>query len=190
MGDRIPSILFAPGASGSPARITPFITGLRNLGLAAEPLSIPRGAAATVARKVGARLPDDRPLVLAGHSFGGRVASLLAAEGRASIRGLVCCSYPLHRPGRPETGLRTEHWPSIRCPVLLLSGERDPFARLDLLRAAIALLGDGELVTYPGLGHDLRPVADDVCRRIAAFVARLAGSPSDARAASDGAPNG
>lgn len=189
MSDAGPPILFAPGASGSLAMVVPFISGLRSLGLSAEPLAIPRGPAAVVARSVGARLPDDRPLVLAGHSFGGRVASLLAAEGSASIGGLVCCSYPLHRPGRPETGLRTEHWPSIRCPVLLLSGERDPFARLDLLRAAVALLGDAELVTYPGLGHDLRPAAADVCRRIAAFVARLAVSPSNARAVSEAAPN-
>lgn len=164
------TVYLGHGASGSPATIAPFVDGLRRLGIAAEPLRIPRGEARAVARQVGARLPEDRPIVVGGHSFGGRVASLLAAEGRLAVVGLVCLSYPLHRPGRPDTGLRTEHWPAIRCPSLFLSGDRDPFARHELLRAAVAGLADGELVVYPGLGHDLRPVADDVCRRIAAFL--------------------
>ncbi|HWP64035.1 MAG TPA: alpha/beta family hydrolase [Candidatus Binatia bacterium] len=168
-----PAIYLGHGASGSVATIAPFVEELRRLGLEAHPLVVPRGGAAPAARRVAARLPVDRPLVVGGHSFGGRVTSLVAADGRLPIVGLVCLSYPLHRPGRPETGLRTEHWPAIRCPTLLLSGERDPFARLDLLRAAVAALPAGALVTYPGLGHDLRPVAEDVCRRIAAFVEGL-----------------
>jgi predicted alpha/beta-hydrolase family hydrolase len=168
-----PVVYLGPGASGGAATVAPFVEGLRGLGFDAHALAVPRGAAAPAARRVAARLPTDRPLVVGGHSFGGRVASLVAAEGRAPIVGLVCLSYPLHRPGRPEAGLRTEHWPAVRCPTLLLSGERDPFARLDLLRAAVAGLALGTLVTYPGLGHDLRPVAEDVCRRIAAFVEGL-----------------
>ncbi len=165
-----PTILLGPGASGSTATIAPILDGLRRLGFRAEVLAVPRSGAETSARRVAASLPLGPPIVIGGHSFGGRVASLVAASGRPPIAGLVCCAYPLHRPGRPEAGLRTEHWPAIRCPVLLLSGERDPFARLDLLRAALAELPDAELVTYPGLGHDLRSVAEDVCRRIAAFV--------------------
>ena len=54
---------------------------------------------------------------------------------------LVLFSYPLHPPGRPErTEARIAHWPAIRCPVLLLSGESDPFARIELLRAAVPTL--------------------------------------------------
>jgi pimeloyl-ACP methyl ester carboxylesterase len=67
------------------------------------------------------------------------------------------------------------HWPAIRCPVLLLSGGSDPFARLDLLRAAVPQLGGpAELVTYPRLGHTLKPVLDDVLDRTAAFLAEIA----------------
>ena len=68
---------------------------------------------------------------------------------------LVCFSYPLHLPGRPEKGLRTEHWPAIRVPTLILEGESDPFARIELLRGAMPLLPHGGLVTWPGLGHGL-----------------------------------
>ena len=117
---------------------------------------------------------DSTVLVLGGQSFGGRVASLVAAERPADVRGLVCFSYPLHRPGAPETwDARTAHWPRIECPVLLLSGEADPFARLELLQAAIARLARVELVTYPRLGHGLKPVLADVLDRVAAFVGRL-----------------
>ena len=82
-------------------------------------------------------------VVVGGHSFGGRVASLAAAEPDAPYAALVLFSYPFHPPGQPErTDARIAHWPSIACPVLLLSGESDPFAQIDLLRAAVHLLPD------------------------------------------------
>ena len=92
------------------------------------------------------------------------------------ISALVCFSYPLHPPGSPDrTDARIAHWPAIRCPVLLLSGESDPFARIDLLRRNVALLPHGELVTYPRLGHTLKPVLDDALDRTAAFLLAAAG---------------
>jgi hypothetical protein len=54
--------------------------------------------------------------------------------------------------------------------VLLLSGESDPFARIELLRAAVPLLPHAELVTYPRLGHTLKPVLEDVLDRVAIFL--------------------
>jgi predicted alpha/beta-hydrolase family hydrolase len=85
---------------------------------------------------------------------------------------LILLSYPLHRPGHPEE-LRVEHWPQIACPVLLLSGESDPFARVDLLRANVSLLRDARLVTYPGVQHGLAPVLDDAMNQVAEFVRGL-----------------
>jgi uncharacterized protein len=87
---------------------------------------------------------------------------------------LVLLSYPLHRPGHPED-LRIEHWPRITCPVLMLSGESDPFARIDLLRASVGRLPRAELVTFPRVGHGLLPVVDAAMDRVAAFVRKLAG---------------
>ena len=59
----------------------------------------------------------------------------------AGYAGLVLFSYPLHPPGRPErTEARIAHWPAIECPVLLLSGEADPFARIELLRISAGSL--------------------------------------------------
>ncbi|MEZ4596606.1 MAG: alpha/beta family hydrolase [Chloroflexota bacterium] len=80
-------------------------------------------------------------------------------------------SYPLHRPGSPDWDVRSAHWPDIGVPVLLCSGDADPFARIDLLRRAVAArLPEAELVVYPRLGHGLGPVLEDVLDRVAAFV--------------------
>ncbi len=77
-------------------------------------------------------------------------------------------------PGSPDRALaRTAHWPAIRCPVLLLSGEADPFARIELLRTAVGLLPVARLVTYPRLGHTLKPVLDEVLDEVAAFLQDL-----------------
>ena len=121
-------------------------------------------------------MPDGPDVAVGGHSYGGRVASLAAAEPDAPYVALVLFSYPLHPPGAPEkTEARIAHWPSIRCPVLLLSGESDPFARIELLRASVGLLAHAELVTYPRLGHTLKPVLPDVLDRTAAFLRSASG---------------
>ena len=98
---------------------------------------------------------------------------MLAAE--QPVTALVLLSYPVHRPGHPEE-LRTAHWPRIDCPVLLLSGDRDPFAKIDLLRREVRTLADAELVIYPRLGP--RPALgsrQDAATRIAAFLRIRAG---------------
>jgi len=114
---------------------------------------------------------DGTPIAVGGQSYGGRVASLAAADPDTEYAALVLFSYPLHPPGRPENAPeRIAHWTAIRCPVLLLSGEADPFARIELLRAAVPLLRQAELVTYPRLGHTLKPVLEDALDRTAAFL--------------------
>ena len=113
--------------------------------------------------------PDPGGVATGGQSFGGRVASLVAAESPPAA--LVLFAYPLHAPGRHEAWVeRTAHWPAIRCPVLLLSGESDPFARIDLLRRAVEQLADARLVTYPGVGHGVAPVLEQALDSVTAFL--------------------
>jgi predicted alpha/beta-hydrolase family hydrolase len=151
--------------------MAPYIEQLRQLGLAATALRLPKGRAERalqpLRQQVGAELPRS---VIGGHSFGGRVASMVAAETPPA--GLVLLSYPLHRPGHPDE-LRVEHWPAIECPVLVLSGDRDQFARVDLLEQSVQRLKRAELHVYPRLGHGLTRRADDVAERIARFLRDL-----------------
>jgi predicted alpha/beta-hydrolase family hydrolase len=151
----------------------PFVSGLRNRGLAADAVDLPKRKAEDAVAAWRSAVPDGAGTVSGGHSYGGRVASLAAAAGGA-YAGLVLFSYPLHPPGRQERAdARIAHFPDIKCPVLLLSGEADPFARIELLRAAVSRLPNATLVTYPKLGHTLKPVISDVLDRVAAFVRGL-----------------
>src|SRR6476619_4720251 len=162
------------GASGTSASMAPFVTGLRARGVDAVAIDLPKRKAEEAVPAFHLVVPAATDVAVGGHSYGGRVASLAAAEPDALYAALVLFSYPLHPPGAPErTDARIAHWPEIRCPVLLLSGESDPFARIDLLRAVVPRLPDGTLVTYPRLGHTLQPVLDDVLDRVAAFVEGL-----------------
>jgi len=167
-------IYLGHGAAGNAASMAPFVVGLVRRGIEAHALDLPKRRAEDAVGALRALVPDGPGIAVGGHSYGGRVASLAAAAQDTSYEALVLFSYPLHPPGRPERADgRIAHWPAIRCPVLLLSGESDPFARIDLLRAAIPLLRDGRLVTWPRLGHTLKPVLDDALDRVAAFLGEL-----------------
>ena len=164
-------IILAPGASGGVERLHPHADGLRRRGFDVELVALPRGPAerAVAPYRVAIDDHDLASTVIGGNSFGGRVASLIAAETPPAALVLMC--YPLHAPGRHDAwDDRTAHWPAIDCPVLLLSGEADPFARIDLLRRAVERLGNGSLHTWPRLGHGLGPVLEEALDLVAAFV--------------------
>ena len=156
--------------------MAPFVAGLRARGVTATAIDLPRRKAEDALPAFHLVVPSAADVAVGGHSYGGRVASLAAAEPAAPYAALVLFSYPLHAPGAPErTAARIAHWPAIRCPVLLLSGESDPFARIDLLRSSVEQLERAELVTYPRLGHTLKPVLEDALDRAAAFLRGVAG---------------
>lgn len=161
------------GASGDAASMRPFVDGLRRRGIEAGAIDLPKRKAEEAVPAWRAAVPDGPGTVAGGHSYGGRVASLAAAAG-AGYAGLVLFSFPLHPPGQPHrTDARIAHFGAIDCPVLFLSGEADPFAKIDLLRASVRLIPSATLVTYPRLGHTLKPVLDDALDRVAAFVGGL-----------------
>jgi len=174
--DRSPLRIFlGHGAAGSSATMRPWADGLRARGFDATAIDLPKRRAEDAVAALVAIAPSGPDVVVGGQSYGGRVASLAAAEH--AYAGLLLLSYPLHRPGQPEQ-LRTAHWPSIDCPTLLLSGEADPFARIDRLRTAVPLLRDAELVTYPHVRHGLAPVMEDALDRAAAFLFGLGERPA------------
>ncbi|WP_454788246.1 alpha/beta hydrolase family protein [Mycolicibacterium lutetiense] len=101
-----------------------------------------------------ARSLTDGPVIAGGHSYGGRMTSMVAANG-AGPDVLTLFSYPLHPPGKPERA-RTEHLTGIKVPTVFTHGTSDPFGTIDELTAAAALVaGPTELVVIEGARHDL-----------------------------------
>ncbi|BBY44516.1 alpha/beta hydrolase family protein [Mycolicibacterium celeriflavum] len=132
-----------------------------------RPKGPPSGSAkadqAGVVEAIGvARELADGPVIAGGHSYGGRMTSMVIAEGLADIDVLTLFSYPLHPPGKPERA-RTEHLPRIATPTVFTHGTADPFGSIDELRPAAALIGARtEVVEITGARHDLGSKALDV----------------------------
>jgi predicted alpha/beta-hydrolase family hydrolase len=100
---------------------------------------------------------------LGGHSYGGRQATMLAAEEPDVADGLLLLSYPLHPPHKPQE-LRTGHFGSIQIPALFVHGTRDTFGTTDEMRAALALIpARTDLAMVEGAGHSLHPKVAAMC---------------------------
>jgi len=99
-------------------------------------------------------------IFLGGHSYGGRMSSMLVADDNSVAAGMLLSSYPLHPPGKPDQ-LRTAHFSKLTLPVFFAHGTRDPFGTIDEVRKAIALIpGKTELFVVEGAGHDLKGKRD------------------------------
>jgi uncharacterized protein len=99
----------------------------------------------------------ERPgrIFLGGHSYGGRQASMLAADQPALVNRLLFLSYPLHPPQKPDK-LRTDHFPSIQTPALFVHGTRDNFGSLAEIESALRLIhAPAGLLPIPAAGHEL-----------------------------------
>src|SRR5262245_8302436 len=106
-------------------------------------------AVAVLRRQISGRL------FLGGQSYGGRQATMLAAEQPGLVEGLFIFSYPLHPPGKAAQ-MRTEHLPKLRVPVLFVHGSNDPFATEAEMQVALKFVtAPTSLVEIPGAGHDL-----------------------------------
>ena len=134
----------------------------------------PGGAAADRAgvRRAAAVLRELVPgrVFLGGHSYGGRQASMLAADEPGAADGLLLLSYPLHPPKQPEK-LRTEHFARLRTPAVFVHGTIDPFASIAELTAAAALIAAPvRILQVDRAGHDLKRGRLDLSGAVAAVL--------------------
>ncbi len=108
---------------------------------------------------------------LGGQSYGGRQATMLAAEEPHLVDGLLLFSYPLHPPGKP-TQLRTEHFPRIRVPPVFVHGTADPFGSIREIEEAILAISApvSKLIPIEGAGHDLKRGRFDLSAVVEALV--------------------
>ena len=94
-------------------------------------------------------LPADAPLVAAGKSYGGRIATFLVASAAGTnptpsasdpllsrVRGVLVFGYPIGRPPGPRPA-DVEALRSVRLPVLVVQGSRDSLGPLPTLEAAL-----------------------------------------------------
>lgn len=93
--------------------------------------------------------------VIGGKSMGGRMASLLAAENRNDVLGVVCLGYPFHPVGKLEK-TRIDHFPDMMVPHCIVQGTRDALGTRDQVESyglpkslGVHWLEDGD--------HDLKP---------------------------------
>ena len=132
------------------------------------------------ARQVASVERSGLPLWVGGKSMGGRMASMLAAEGASEIDGVVAFGYPFHPPGKPEN-TRTEHLASLAVPMLICQGGRDPFGKPEEVKGYS--LDEGIRVQWlEGGDHDFKPLKrsgrtqqqliEEAASRVLAFMQR------------------
>ncbi|MET0813524.1 MAG: alpha/beta family hydrolase [Microbacterium sp.] len=178
-----------------------FARGLRDEGLATLRFNFPYveagrrmpGPAAhavltwrAVERALDARLPA-LPIWASGKSYGGRMASMAAAEGVIAPAGLVYLGYPLHPPGDPAKA-RVAHLPDVVPPQLFVEGTNDPFIDPHTqLLDAVATCRDAEIAWIEGGGHSFevkgrkRPadqVGEELAPLVAEWIRKRNGSPA------------
>ena len=134
----------------------------------------PGGAAADRAgiRSAAAALRELVPgrVLLGGHSYGGRQASMLAAEDPDVAGALLLLSYPLHPP-RQRDKLRVDHFPQLRTRAVFVHGTIDPFASIEELTAAAALIAaPARIQQIDRAGHDLKRGRFDLSETVAAVL--------------------
>lgn len=193
-GSRGATVIVAHGAGAGMDH--PFLTGLTDA-LAAEGYSTLRftfpyleqgrrmpgpaaHAVATWRAAVAFARQQDPPASVwaAGKSYGGRMASMAAAEG-LEVDGLVYLGYPFHPPGRPDKP-RQEHLPAVAAPQLFVEGDADPFIQpVAQFEQAVATCRDARVHWVEGGGHSFevkgrkRPASEigaSLAPVIAAFV--------------------
>ena len=92
-----------------------------------------------------------RKLCVGGRSMGGRIGSMVAADG-APVDAVALFAYPLHPPGKPENA-RVEHLPKLTIPTLFISGTNDAFGSPTELRAAAKKARGSKIHLLDGADH-------------------------------------
>ena len=125
---------------------------------------------------------SDLPVFLAGHSYGGRMATHAVAERGLACAGIVLCSFPLHPAKKPAVE-RAAHLSAVARPMLFLSGTRDDLADAALLTSVVNGLGDARLHWLDTANHSYAvlkrtrdnplSVFDEMARATADFVAEV-----------------
>ncbi len=95
-------------------------------------------------------------VIVGGHSYGGRQATIAASENRTIADHLLLFSYPLHPPEKPAQ-LRTAHFPKLKIASTFVHGSSDSFGTPEEMAEAIKLIpAETKLAIVQSAGHDLK----------------------------------
>jgi len=93
-------------------------------------------------------------MILVGRSFGGRICARVAAQDPPAA--LVLLGHPIAPEGRPrpddEAALQ-----AIRCPTLVVQGDRDRLGPLEVLRRIAGVNQNVQIYVLKGVGHNFGP---------------------------------
>lgn len=137
--------------------------------VATPPKTLDAGWLPIVAALMSGRGKLPRPLVVGGRSAGARVACRTAEIVAAD--GVLCLSFPLYPPGKPEKSRAAElRLPlEVGLPLHVVQGARDPFGTPDDVRAE---LPDPSYVTAAAGTHSFGKDPADVTAAVLAWLAR------------------
>jgi len=172
--------VLVPGYGGGPSQpiLGALARALASVGIAASPLAFStrgkrpsRGYRAELADLRAARDALRRqhggPLALVGRSFGGRMCALLAAAEPPDALAIV--GHPIAPPGRPRPDDEAALG-ALRCPTLIVQGERDELGPLAVLRRIAGTNPRIDLVVIAGAGHDLGAREDEAAGAVARWL--------------------
>lgn len=177
------SAVIVPGYRGTERQriVVAIARRLEAIGLVARPVLVMSGTrpspgyrtelATLRAARDELRAAHPGPLALIGRSFGGRICAFLASEEPPDA--LVIVGHPIAPPGRPrprdEAALA-----SVRCPTLVVQGDRDelgPLAVLERIAAGNPLI---DLLVIADAGHELGAREREAVEHVARWLeARL-----------------
>lgn len=146
-----------------------------------DPMPVLQAALSDVVQRVRHEHRPSR-LVLGGRSMGGRVASLLAAQG-FDCDALLLLAYPLHPAGNPQK-LRAAHLAALRVPVLCINGTEDALCRRERMLPVVETVkapwrmrwlegADHSFHVRKSSGRTDREVLDEVQEEIQGWLAAL-----------------
>ncbi|MBJ7554008.1 alpha/beta family hydrolase [Marinomonas spartinae] len=112
------------------------------------------------------------PLIVAGKSMGGRVATQLTSDNR--VKGVICFGFPFHPPGKPEKH-RLAFLEAVDVPCLIIQGTRDVFGKPTWVLEQ-KLNKNIEIMWVEGADHDFKTLKkqaitqDEVVSKVASMV--------------------
>jgi hypothetical protein len=120
------------------------------------------------------------PFALIGRSFGGRMCALLAATEPPDALAIV--GHPISPPGRPRPR-DEEALAGMRCPTLVVQGDRDELGPLPVLERIAADNPLIDVVVIAGGGHDLSTAQEsEAADHVARWLSAAFASGEDTRA--------